>query len=185
MDSPLPHIMESADCDGSTKPKDRLVRLLDQIEVHVEQLRKDAWRLEEEKDTLLTTLDTLRNDEVLSGLGETDKDDVLRYAERLSMRCLTVDVLVKIQRDQIQEEALHQVNGLIDSLVVGLRDDPVGTRLRCASFMNACSSQSVGNSDKNFETAILGCTMDDQKRIKKRLQGLLDYIDKMHTIQLL
>lgn len=25
------------------------------------------------------------------------------------MRCLTVDVLVKIQRDQIQEEALHQV----------------------------------------------------------------------------
>lgn len=39
-----------------------------------------------------------------------DKDDVLRYAERLSMRCLTVDVLVKIQRDQIQEEALHQVH---------------------------------------------------------------------------
>lgn len=78
-----------------------------------------------------------------------------------------------------------QVNGLIDSLVVGLRDDPIGTRFRCASFMNACSSQSVGNSDKNFETAILGCTMDDQKRIKKRLQGLLDYIDKMHTIQLL
>lgn len=34
---------------------------------------------------------------------------MLRYAERLSMRCLTVDVLVKIQRDQIQEEALHQV----------------------------------------------------------------------------
>lgn len=42
-------------------------------------------------------------------LETADKDDVLRYAERLSMRCLTVDVLVKIQRDQIQEEALHQV----------------------------------------------------------------------------
>lgn len=38
-----------------------------------------------------------------------DKDDVLRYAERLSMRCLTVDVLVKVQRDHIQQEALHQV----------------------------------------------------------------------------
>lgn len=185
MDNPLPDIMESVDCDGSTKPKDRLVSLLDQIEVHVEQLRKDAWRLEEERDTLLTTLDTLRNNEILSGLDETDKDDVLRYAERLSRRCLTVDVLVKIQRDQIQEEALHQVNGLIDSLVVGLRDDPAGTRQRCASFMNACTSQSVGHSDKIFETAILGCTMDDQKRIKKRLQGLLDYIDKMHTIKLL
>ncbi|XP_076246393.1 BAG family molecular chaperone regulator 2 [Calliopsis andreniformis] len=185
MDSPLPHIMESADCDGTGKPKDRLVSLLDQIEVHVEQLRKDAWRLEEERDTLLTTLDTLRNNEIVSALEETDRDDVLRYAERLSTRCLTVDVLVKIQRDHIQQEALHQVNGLIDGLVIGLRDDPSGTRQRCASFMNACTSQGMGHSDKNFETAILGCTMDDQKRIKKRLQGLLDYIDKMHTIQLL
>ncbi|CAK9802801.1 BAG family molecular chaperone regulator 2 [Anthophora plagiata] len=185
MNSSLPHIIESADCDGSTKPKDRLVNILDQIEVHVEQLRKDAWKLGEERDTLLSTLDTLRNSEVLNGLGETDRDDVLRYAERLSMRCLTVDILVKIQRDQIQEEALHQVNGLIDGLIVGLRDDPIGTRQRCASFMSACSSQGFGTSDKNFETVILGCTVDDQKQIKRRLQGLLDYIDKMHTIQFL
>jgi BCL2-associated athanogene 2 len=42
-----------------------------------------------------------------------DRDDVLRYAERLSMRCLTVDVLVKVQRDCIQQDALHQVNIVI------------------------------------------------------------------------
>ncbi|XP_015429957.1 PREDICTED: BAG family molecular chaperone regulator 2 isoform X1 [Dufourea novaeangliae] len=181
MDSPLPHILESADCDGPGKPKDRLVSLLDQIEVHVEQLRKDASRLEEEKDTLLTTLDTLKNNEILTGLEDTDRDDVLRYAERLSVRCLTVDVLVKIQRDHIQQEALHQVNSLIDNLIIGLRDDPAVTRQRCASFVNACTSHGYGQSDKIFETAILGCTMDDQKRIKKRLQGLLDYIDKMRN----
>ncbi|XP_031828285.1 BAG family molecular chaperone regulator 2 [Nomia melanderi] len=186
MDTPLPHILESADCDGSGKPKERLVSLLDQIEVHVEQLRKDAWRLEEEKDTLLTTLDTLRNNEILTVLEENDRDEVIRYAERLSMRCLSVDVLVRIQRDHIQQEALHQVNGLIDNLIISLRDDPAMTRQRCTSFMNACtSSHGCDLSDKNFETAILGCTMEDQKRVKKRLQGLLDYIDKMHTIQLL
>ncbi|XP_043461414.1 BAG family molecular chaperone regulator 2 [Leptopilina heterotoma] len=183
MEHPLPHIMESAD-DFGGKPKDRLVSILDQIEMHVEKLRKDASRLEEEKDSLLTTLDTLRNNEVLISLEDSDKDDVLRYAERLSMRCLTVDVLVKVQRDHIQQEALHQVNGLIDKLIVNLRDDPSATRLRCASFMNACSSQGIGHSDKMFETAILGCTMDDQKRVKKRLQGLLDYIDKVQTIEL-
>lgn len=184
MESPLPHIVESADCDSTIKPKDRLVSLLDQIELHVEQLRKDAWRLEEEKDTLLTTLDNIRNNELLSGLEEpADKDDVLRYADRLSMRCLTVDVLVKIQRDNVQQEALHQVNGLIDGLIISLRQDPSGTRQKCAAFMNACSSHAMGHSDKNFETAILGCTLDDQKRVKKRLQGLLDYIDKMHTIE--
>lgn len=179
----MPHIMESAD-DFGGKPKDRLVSLLDQIEMHVEKLRKDASRLEEEKDTLLSTLDTLRNNETLISLEEPDKDDVLRYADRLSMRCLTVDVLVKIQRDHVQQEALHQVNGLIDTLIVNLREDPSSTRQRCASFMNACSSHGLGHSDKVFETAILGCTLDDQKRVKKRLQGLLDYIDKVQTIEI-
>ncbi|XP_011503075.1 PREDICTED: BAG family molecular chaperone regulator 2 [Ceratosolen solmsi marchali] len=183
MGSPLPHIMESMD-DLGGKPKDRLVTILDRIEMHVEQLRKDALRIEEEKDTLLTTLDTLRNNDAVVNLEDTDRDDVLRYAERLSRRCLTVDVLVKIHRDDIQQDALHQVNGLIDSLVINLRNDPSGTRQRCAYFMNACSSQSSGHSDKTFETAILGCTLDDQKKIKKRLQGLLDYIDKAHTITL-
>lgn len=150
--------MESEPQHGNeAKPKDRLVILLDQIERHVEQLRKDASRLEEEKDTLLTTLDTLRNNDMLHALEErewkrlnfclryfsiwsiinyealefldtddfnvhnhsylnnclllriADRDDILRYAERLSMRCSTVDVLVTVQRDHIQEEALHQV----------------------------------------------------------------------------
>ena len=31
------------------------------------------------------------------------------------MRCLTVDVLVKVQRDHIQQEALHQVLVLVVS----------------------------------------------------------------------
>ncbi|XP_066592871.1 BAG family molecular chaperone regulator 2 [Prorops nasuta] len=184
MESPLPQIIESADVDFTIKPKDRLVSLLDEIEIHVEQLRRNAWKLEEERDSLLTTLDTLRNNDVLGSLEEPDRDDVLRYAERLSIRCSTVDVLVKVQRDCIQEEALHQVNGLIDSLVVGLRSDPGATRQRCVAFMNACSSQGTGHSDKIFETAILGCTLDDQKRVKKRLQGLMDYIDKMHTVEM-
>ncbi|XP_014227815.1 BAG family molecular chaperone regulator 2 [Trichogramma pretiosum] len=181
MSEPLPHIIESMD-DFGGKPKDHLITILDRMEMHVEQLRKDAMRIEEEKDSLLTTLDTLLNHDLFVGLEDTDKDDVMRYAERLSMRCLTVDVLVRVQRDNVQQDALHQVNGLIDSLVVGLQNDPSGTRSRCASFMNACSSHADGLSDKIFETAILGCTLDDQKRIKKRLQGLLDYIDKKHTI---
>lgn len=62
MDSALPHILESSD-SAYAKPKDKFVSLLDQIELRVEQLRKDASRLEEEKDTMLTTLDTLRNNE--------------------------------------------------------------------------------------------------------------------------
>lgn len=105
-----------------------------------------------------------------------ERDDILRYADRITNRCHTIDVHIRIQRDQTQEEALHQINHLIDGLVVGLRIDPDGTRARCLSYMNACSSHFVhGITDKNFESALLGCTLDDQKRVKKRLNGLLSY----------
>lgn len=69
MESPMPHIMESSDSEYK-QPKDRMITLLDQIELRVEQLRRDALRLEEEKDTMLTTLDTLRTNETLAFLEE-------------------------------------------------------------------------------------------------------------------
>ena len=106
-----------------------------------------------------------------------EREEVLHYADHVANRCLTVDVMVKTTRDQTQEDALHQVNSFIDGLVINLRADPFGTKTRCVAFMNACSSHTHGAADKNFESAILGCTLDDQKRVKKRLQGLLDYID--------
>lgn len=70
-EGPLPHIIESMDELGG-RPKDRLVSILDRIETHVEQLRKDAMRIEEEKDTLLTTLDTLRNNDVVVALEDSE-----------------------------------------------------------------------------------------------------------------
>lgn len=63
---------------------------------------------------------------------------------------------------------------------MGLKSDPDVTKAKCISYMNACSSHFVnGITDKNFESVLLGCTLDDQKRVKKRLQGLLNYIDKL------
>lgn len=72
---------------------------------------------------------------------------------------------------------------------MGVKEDPVNTKIRCQSYMNACSShvpeeeQSTSSRlscSDNFETAILGCTADDQKKIKKRLQGLLDYFARIN-----
>lgn len=71
----------------------------------------------------------------------------------------------------------------IDQLVVSVHEDTVLAHSRCQTYMNACTSQPDPSSgtDKNFETAILGCTLDDQKRVKKRLQGLLDYFAKLNV----
>uniref|UniRef100_A0A1B6M1T6 BAG domain-containing protein n=1 Tax=Graphocephala atropunctata TaxID=36148 RepID=A0A1B6M1T6_9HEMI len=174
-----PHIDDSLTSETDKTPKDRLLDLLDQVEIHVERLRKEAGKLEEERDTLYTTLDTIRNSDLLATLDLNDREDILRYCERVTGRCLTVEVLVHTNRDRIQEEALHQVNSLIDGLVISIKADPSATKVKCMSYMAACSSSTLqGISDKNFETAILGCTLDDQKRIRKRLQGLLDYMNQ-------
>lgn len=110
-------------------------------------------------------------------------DEVNCYAQRISNRLSTVEISVKTVRDAAQEDALHQVNGLIDSLLT--LSDRVGGRQRCQTFLNACVHDDPSSTheiepivDKKFETAVLGCTLDDQKIIKKRLQALMTYLNK-------
>lgn len=68
---------------------------------------------------------------------------------------------------------------MIDALVVQLRADAAGSRHQCLTYLNACSSSvEQGITDKTFEATVLACSVDDQKQIQKRLQGLLYYIDK-------
>lgn len=196
--SGLPKIDENNTIDSKT-PKERILEILDQLESHVEKLRREASQLEEDRDNLLSSLDSVRNADMIIELADSkhlegtqnstfisifpdDRDDVNRYAERIMSRCLTVEVKILTQRDQMQEEALHQVNHLIDGLVMCVKSDPQSAKAKCASFMNACSSNVVhGITDKKFESALLGCTVDDQKRVKKRLQGLLNYFDKLNV----
>lgn len=111
-------------------------------------------------------------------------DEINCYAQRISNRLGTIEISVKTLRDSAQEDALHQVNSLIDSLLtVG---DRFLARQRCQTFLNACSihddpAGAIDHEpvvDKKFETAVLGCTLDDQKTIKKRLQALMSYLNK-------
>lgn len=58
----------------------------------------------------------------------------------------------------------------------------------CYSYVNACGFQTTTDNkdvpaDRFFESAILGCTLDDQKKIKKRLQGLLDYFARTNIME--
>ncbi|CAH2984459.1 unnamed protein product [Chilo suppressalis] len=180
--SRLPLIDESSAL-GTQAPKDRLIAVLDQVEMRVERLRRDTVRIEEEKDSLLSTLDSVKHSDLLTDITECDKEDIVRYADRILARAMTVDVAVRTDRDAQQEEALHQVNMYIDQLVMSVHgDDAVVAHTRCQTYMNACTSHPDPSSgtDKNFESAILGCTLDDQKRVKKRLQGLLDYFAKLN-----
>lgn len=48
----------------------RFIDVLDQIDMRVEKLRKEALTLSEKRDVLLMSMDVLRNNELLQGLDE-------------------------------------------------------------------------------------------------------------------
>lgn len=106
---------------------------------------------------------------------------------RVGSRLATIELCVRTVRNSDQEDSLHQVNMLIDELLL-TNTDSVITRQKCQQFLNACSASDhhQGSSsqedtlpaDKKFESALLGCTLDDQKHIKKRLIALLEYLSK-------
>lgn len=66
---PLPKIDETQTYENKS-PKQRALELLDLLEGHVEKLRRDAARLEEDRDSLLASLDSIRNADIVSDLVE-------------------------------------------------------------------------------------------------------------------
>jgi BCL2-associated athanogene 2 len=83
------------------------------------------------------------------------------------------------------------INHLIDEII--RFGDPIVKRQKCQEYLNACSSSDfhytsmtfsssapiISFVDKKFEGHLLGCTLDDQKRIKKRLEALHNYMVQM------
>lgn len=119
----------------------------------------------------------------LFDLFSADKEEIIHYTERIASRCGTVEISVRTIRNEMQEESLNQVNTFIDNLVIDLNGDPFVVKERCLSYVAACGSSKLDeNVDKSFETALLGCSLDDQKRIRRRLQGLLNYIEYSRKI---
>ncbi|CAH1999108.1 unnamed protein product [Acanthoscelides obtectus] len=53
-------------------PKERVVEMLDMLETHVEKLRRGASQLEEDKDALLSTLDSVVNADLMYNLDESE-----------------------------------------------------------------------------------------------------------------
>ncbi|XP_070070944.1 BAG family molecular chaperone regulator 2 isoform X3 [Drosophila takahashii] len=169
---------------------DRFVNILDQLDARVEKLRKDALNLQEKKDYLLMSMDLIKSNEMMQNMSEAEREEIMLYIQRVSSRLGTVELNVRTVRDNSQEDSLSQINALIDTMIK--MGDPVIARQRCQLYLNACCSSSmdpsghmdtlpeadVGPIDKKFESVLLGCTLDDQKNIKKRLQALMGYLNK-------
>lgn len=136
----------------------------------------------EKRDHLLNSLDLIKNNDLFANLEEHEREEVVYYMERVSSRLATVELAVRTVRNQPQEDCLHQVNVLIDNLINSR--DMIMSRQYCQLYLNACSDEANAHGieaapiDKKFENALLGCTLDDQKETKKRLNALMTYFNK-------
>ncbi|XP_036327020.1 BAG family molecular chaperone regulator 2-like [Rhagoletis pomonella] len=183
------YVDESKALDRPFNLNERFVSVLDQLDARVEKFRKDALGLQEKKDFLLMSIDLIKSHDMLQSMMEAEREEIFCYIQRVNARLSTVDLMVHTVRDRSQEDALSQINELIDLMIT--MGDPVMARQRCQQYLNACCSAAesaasyeygvdmdAGPIDKKFESALLGCTLDDQKNIKKRLQALMGYLNK-------
>lgn len=66
----LPQIDENTALDNKSI-KEKLIEMLDMLESHVEKLRKEAAQLEEQKDEILASLDSLRHTDSIKDIDES------------------------------------------------------------------------------------------------------------------
>lgn len=67
--SNLPEICERL--VGDRVMKENVIDILDEVERHVERMRQEAVHLEEERETIFTTLDTLKHSHIFEKLNES------------------------------------------------------------------------------------------------------------------
>lgn len=93
-------------------------------------------------------------------------------------RTLTVEVSVETIRSPQQEEALKQATKVIDDVVSKFLDDLASAKCHLMALHSACSSEvPPGPVDQKFQSIVIGCALEDQKKIKRRLEALLRNIE--------
>ncbi|XP_069126826.1 BAG family molecular chaperone regulator 2-like [Argopecten irradians] len=152
------------------------------IESRVEKLRERALEMEQEKCFLLQELQRIQDNDTNIEFTEDERDEIEALAERLVCRCLTVEIAVTTPRNESQESSLMRVNELLQQLEDLCACSVEKAIRKTETYLNACLAEPTGSIDQRFQGSILGCTVDDQKKIKSRLQKLLQKLKKAEQV---
>ncbi|XP_035744505.1 BAG family molecular chaperone regulator 2 [Egretta garzetta] len=139
----------------------------------VEAFRDAASAMEQEKEILLEMIHNIQNSQDMRHISEGEREELNLTANRLMGRTLTVEVSVETIRKKKQESLLHATK-MIDEIVNKLLDDLEDAKIRLMSLYGACTSDvPAGPIDQKFQSVVIGCAIEDQKKIKRRLETLL------------
>ncbi|XP_031694978.1 BAG family molecular chaperone regulator 2 [Anarrhichthys ocellatus] len=156
----------------------QLLESLDQLEMRVETLRETASAMEVEREFILEMIQSLQNGQELRNISAGEREELSLTANRLMGRTLCVEISIGTIRNSLQEEALRNATSVIDEIVKKLLDDMDGGRQQLLAVHAACVTEAPPVPiDQKFQAIVIGCALEDQKKIKRRLETLLRNVD--------
>ncbi|KTG35841.1 hypothetical protein cypCar_00020389 [Cyprinus carpio] len=156
----------------------QLLESLDQIETRVEALREEAAAMEQERECLIEMIQSIRNSQEMRSICDGEREELSLTASRLLDRTLTVSISVDTIRSDQQEEALRKATAIIDEIAGKVLEDTEGARKRLQALHAACVTDAPPVPlDQKFQSIVISCALEDQKKIKRRLQTLIRNMD--------
>ncbi|XP_062851963.1 BAG family molecular chaperone regulator 2 [Trichomycterus rosablanca] len=156
----------------------RLLESLDQIEMRVEALREAATAMEQERECLLEMIQTIQNSQEMRTICDGEREELTLSATRLMSRTLTVSVSVDTIRNPQQEDALRKAMTVIDEIATKVLDDMESAKKKLQALHAAClTDASLIPINQKFQTIVISCALEDQKKIKRRLETLIRNMD--------
>lgn len=87
---------------------------------------------------------------------------------------MTVEISVTTPRNEMQQQALDNINKYLDQLLLDFKTDSDAARETLQCYINACLSDAKGPIHQKFQAAVLECTAYDQKQTRKKLESLME-----------
>ncbi|XP_073531571.1 BAG family molecular chaperone regulator 2 isoform X2 [Phyllobates terribilis] len=147
--------------------------------MRVQSLRDSASALELERESLMEMIHNVKNSQDMRNISDGEREELTLTAERLMTRTVTVEVSVETIRNPQQASSLQQATLVIDEILKKVMDNLESGKKQLMSLYAACTSDvPPGPIDQKFQSIIIGCAIEDQKKIKRRLENLIRNIDK-------
>uniref|UniRef100_A0A8C1HTS4 BCL2 associated athanogene 2 n=1 Tax=Cyprinus carpio carpio TaxID=630221 RepID=A0A8C1HTS4_CYPCA len=154
------------------------IRLRRVICLRVEALREEAAAMEQERECLIEMIQSIRNSQEMRSICDGEREELSLTASRLLDRTLTVSISVDTIRSDQQEEALRKATAIIDEIAGKVLEDTEGARKRLQALHAACVTDAPPVPlDQKFQSIVISCALEDQKKIKRRLQTLIRNMD--------
>ncbi|CAD7675169.1 unnamed protein product [Nyctereutes procyonoides] len=128
----------------------------------------DQLELRQEKEILLEMIHSIQNSQDMRQISDGEREELN----------LMANFSVETIRNPQQQESLKHATRIIDEVISKFLDGLGNAKSHLISLYSAWSSEvPPGPVDQKFQSIGIGCALEDQKEIKRRLETLLRNIE--------